>query len=168
MSNEFKPPLGELPDLASINLRIGARALQILHLPLEQAAMADERPIALISLEPDSYTLAGNELAAYATRLQAPLLPARSIDLEAVRHQKPTFDSVRLVLGRQLLQALTATKSEMDGWCPPRFGLVPFENVWRMAGDLVADYVESQGVMALRGSHLDYDGSDIRGENNVN
>jgi hypothetical protein len=157
------------PEQTEITLRIGETALEVLHTPSHywQSDGDDRPPIALVALAEDIYTLGGKDIEKLSESRGAKLLAPDELDVTDVR-PPAEHGCVKLLLGKASLEALTVPRSVMDGFVPPVFGLVNFSEVWRMAGDMVADHIVSQGAREIRGSQLDADGNDMTGENHFN
>lgn len=158
-------------ESVTIPLAISPRSLAALRAEPDIMRTAAAPDIALVELDPAHrlFTLGGSALMKYAREHGGPLLPHQELYAAASQAPAPDDDAnVGLLLGVRSFRALTVTRAQMDGPRPPLFGLVQFPHCWRLAGDLIAHYLESRGGRVIYSNNLDRRGRDITGENTYN
>lgn len=161
---EKKPQVEETVALA---LRIGKTALEVLRVPLEAMNQPDPPSVALIEVGTDAFTLGGRELERLARIRGVSLLSPDEVDV-AVDVSKRPPDTVKLLLGQSSFDTFRTTPEVMNSYCPPAFGLANFGDAYRLAGDVIADFVEAHGGHTIRGNELDPQGHNNAGENTFN
>lgn len=165
---ELQPQNPEQRAYVSIPLRVGAAALSHMHTTTQAMREGCAPEVALIEIDQNVFTLGGNAVRwAIGGASPANLIDPEEIDLERVE-RSIVEDSVTLVLDQDIFEAIHTTTGVMDTVFAPKVALVQFGPVYRLGGDTVADYVESQGTRAIWGSNIDSQGHNATGENSYN